>query len=342
MRNRGNTPEVSVIVPFYNIEECVSYCVDSLLNQKFGDYELLLIDDGSTDSTGTKLEELSLKDERISVYHKPNGGLSDARNYGLKKAKGKYVTFVDGDDLVSPWYLEHLVFSAKKYPNSIIFSGFKNINYVRLMETPHEWQLCNAEPEEVMDQGEMIVNFLYDYIAESAWGKLVPRCAYDDGFFPVGSLYEDLATFPKLISRFSSFVRLDVKDYGYVCRPNSIVRSRSTKIQQVYDYVDALQGVMDWIEDNVGMGVEDRAVRYRTCLAFMRMHPVLQKVDDGKEEARKIMKEQKSFVRRSLKVLCRDPHLSYLVKFRIFLFSLSPSASERLNSAYQHLKLYNG
>ena len=99
---------ISVIVPVYNTEKYLHRCVDSILAQTFTDFELLLIDDGSTDSSGAICDESAQKDSRVRVFHKENGGVSSARNLGLDKAKGKWVTFVDSDDWIKESFLNKL------------------------------------------------------------------------------------------------------------------------------------------------------------------------------------------------------------------------------------------
>lgn len=91
---------ISIIIPVYNVERYVSICIISILEQSFQDYEIILVDDGSKDRSGSICDEYREKDSRISVIHKTNGGLSDARNAGLKQAKGEYVLFVDSDDYI--------------------------------------------------------------------------------------------------------------------------------------------------------------------------------------------------------------------------------------------------
>lgn len=103
-----SSPRISVIVPVYNVESLLSRCVDSLLKQKFTDYEVLLVDDGSTDSSGYICDEYAEKDSRIRVIHKPNGGVSETRNKGIDEAKGEWITFVDSDDYVTIDYLSDL------------------------------------------------------------------------------------------------------------------------------------------------------------------------------------------------------------------------------------------
>lgn len=99
---------ISIIVPIYNAEQYIHRCVDSILAQSYTDFELLLIDDGSTDSSGVICDEYAAKDFRVRVFHKPNGGVSSARNLGLDNARGKWITFVDADDWVAPQLLEGL------------------------------------------------------------------------------------------------------------------------------------------------------------------------------------------------------------------------------------------
>lgn len=105
---------ISVIVPVYNSEKTLVRCVDSILSQTFSDFELLLVDDGSTDSSGKMCDNYALKDKRVHVFHKKNGGVSSARNVGLDNASGKWVTFCDSDDYVNGnWLQIYLSFCSK-------------------------------------------------------------------------------------------------------------------------------------------------------------------------------------------------------------------------------------
>ncbi len=106
---------ISVIVPIYNIENHLSKCLYSILNQTYKDFELILVDDGSTDTSGAICDEFAEKDNRITVIHKENGGVSSARNEGLSYARGEYITFVDGDDFVNDRMLEILLKNAQEH-----------------------------------------------------------------------------------------------------------------------------------------------------------------------------------------------------------------------------------
>ena len=115
-------PEVSVIVPVYNVEAYVAKCIDSILAQTFTDYELILVNDGATDGSPAILHEYAGKDPRISVIDKPNGGLSDARNAGMKQASGTYLCFIDSDDFIEPQMLEKTVRKLHETDADIITS----------------------------------------------------------------------------------------------------------------------------------------------------------------------------------------------------------------------------
>lgn len=113
--------KISVVIPVYNVEKYLRECVDSVLCQTYTDYEVILVDDGSTDSGGQICDEYALKDPRIRVIHQPNGGLSAARNTGLAAAQGEYVYFLDSDDYIEAQTLEHLVSLANKEAADIVF-----------------------------------------------------------------------------------------------------------------------------------------------------------------------------------------------------------------------------
>lgn len=120
--SRNNKTKISVIIPVYNTERFLPQCIDSILSQTFVFFELLLIDDGSTDTSGLVCDEYARKDKRIKVFHKENEGVSLARNFGLDHAKGEYVCFVDSDDWVEVDYLEFLVSNIGKA--DILFFSF--------------------------------------------------------------------------------------------------------------------------------------------------------------------------------------------------------------------------
>ena len=105
---------ISVVVPVYNVEQYLEKCVNSIINQTYKNLEIILVDDGATDKSGKLCDELAKLDNRIMAYHKKNGGLSDARNYGVERATGDYIGFVDGDDYIDAEMYEKLYEAIKK------------------------------------------------------------------------------------------------------------------------------------------------------------------------------------------------------------------------------------
>lgn len=121
------TPKISCIVPVYNVEKYLRRCVDSILNQTFTDFELILVDDGSLDNSPAICDEYAVKDSRIKVIHKVNGGVSSARNVGLDVAKGEWICFVDSDDLIEADYMQKMYEAAINNNSDFIMCGIQQI-----------------------------------------------------------------------------------------------------------------------------------------------------------------------------------------------------------------------
>lgn len=117
-------PKISIIVPVYNAEQYLHHCIDSILVQTYTNFELLLIDDGSTDSSGSICDEYAKKDSRVRVFHKTNGGVSSARNFALDKAEGEYIGWVDADDWIEPNMYEKMYNSAIDNQADIVYCNF--------------------------------------------------------------------------------------------------------------------------------------------------------------------------------------------------------------------------
>ena len=128
-RSMGMTPEISIIVPIYKVEAYIHKCVNSILNQTFKNFELILVEDGSPDKCGEICDEYAKKDSRVVVIHKENGGVSSARNIGLKKAVGKYISFIDPDDYLELNYYDELLKISKDNELDIAVCQIRTINY---------------------------------------------------------------------------------------------------------------------------------------------------------------------------------------------------------------------
>lgn len=155
-------PKLSVIVPIYNVEEYLENCIESILNQTFKDFELILVNDGSTDNSLYICYEYMSKDNRIKVIDKDNGGVSSARNRGIKIAKGEYIAFVDPDDDIESNMYEELMNRITKYNVDIVISSFK---YVDLIKNNTIYQKIWSKTEKVIDKDEIKNEIFYDLLS---------------------------------------------------------------------------------------------------------------------------------------------------------------------------------
>ena len=222
--------KISVIIPFYNVEKFAERCIQSVLEQTFTDFELILVDDGSPDNCGKICDDFAKKDRRVRVFHTKNRGLSAARNLGLDKATGEYVSFIDGDDAVTPDYLEYLYGLINKYNTDISTCAFRSLIY---KPSTNDF-IARAAPENndafVVAQEEVLNLLLgdrYDLIASMA--KLYRRKILDDIKFPVGQLYEDANTIYKIYLKIKQVAIGKGYKYLYTVRQDSISHSGFTK-----------------------------------------------------------------------------------------------------------------
>ena len=156
---------ISVIVPVYNTEKYLDECIQSILNQSFTDFELLLIDDGSTDRSGAICDQYAAKDERVRVFHTENGGVSSARNVGLDEAKGEWIAFVDSDDWVKSLFLENFIRYVDDVDIIISYSEIETKNGIHKIEISSEGIVTNTNFHELFTKYGMTVN-------TTSWAKL--------------------------------------------------------------------------------------------------------------------------------------------------------------------------
>lgn len=161
---------ISVIVPIYNMEKLMRKCLDSILAQTFDNYECLLIDDGSTDGSPAICDEYAAKDARFKAYHKPNGGLSDARNFGLAHAQGEYTIFFDPDDWVDKDCLKEMYAKAAETGADMVFCDYFNEDIYRRQYSKQIPTSLNHE--------DLLKDVLIGKIFGYTWNKLLKRGLY--------------------------------------------------------------------------------------------------------------------------------------------------------------------
>ena len=234
-----NNPVISVIIPVYNVEKYLKKCIQSIIDQTYKNLEIILVDDGSSDNSGKICDEFAQKYNRIKVIHKTNGGLSDARNAGLDIMSGEWVSFVDSDDFVSPYYIENLHYLVNKYDVDIAITSF-----VRFYNENTKLSSSKISNQEVLlhDPNDAVKNMLYGkYYSVSAWSKMYKKDLFYNKRFTKGKIYEDFELMPIITSQSKKVAFCNVIDYFYYCRQNSITKSDfSKKNMQGYEALDSL------------------------------------------------------------------------------------------------------
>lgn len=212
--------KVSIIVPVYKVEKFLDRCIRSLTNQTYQNLEIILVDDGSPDHCGERCDDWANREERIISVHKKNGGLSDARNYGVHFATGDYIMFVDSDDYVANNIVEILLSEIYKYDASMACC-----NYLKTSEDSADFDKF-VEEEYVLSGREACLSMMdHFYFLTTAWASLIRSDIVAKYEFPAGRNQEDEATTYKYHYASPKVAVTTAKLYGYYQNPNSIMNS---------------------------------------------------------------------------------------------------------------------
>lgn len=229
-----NFPLISIIVPIYNVEKYLAKCVQSILHQSYDNLEIILIDDGSTDTSPIICDQLSARDNRILVVHQANGGLSSARNAGLDRATGDYIGFVDSDDWIEEDMYMTLLTAAKEYNADIaICTHFvdKEKETIPVNNTGEHKIYSREEALKELFKDKLIKNY--------AWNKLYKKELFTNIRFPIGRFFEDIAVIYKLFNQASKVVLICESKYHYLLRHDSII-GKEMNPNKEYQYLLAV------------------------------------------------------------------------------------------------------
>lgn len=311
-----NKIKISVIVPVYNVEEYLVECIDSILGQTFEEFELILVDDGATDGSGTICDMYAAKDQRIKVLHKKNGGLSSARNAGIESALGEYIAFIDSDDVVHPDYLKDMVFIAEKEGADLVACSF-------IRGEQCVWHDAEKAKDENLDirLGLEILNRMNDndVVVTVAWNKLYHRKFFKDYAlrYPEGKIHEDMFLTPQILYHADKMVITNHKLYFYRQRPNSIMSAAFSLNQlQVLEAIEFRISFFKQIESSL-LVIHEYESYVRKLIEMygkMRMESSDQfaiYMKELKYKAREIFKSKEVFSKLSVK---------YKVKLFLFVF----------------------
>lgn len=224
----NNKPLISVIVPIYHVENYLERCIKSIINQTYSNLEILLVDDGSKDRCSEICDEYANLDSRITALHKDNGGLSDARNYGIARAKGEYIILIDSDDYIHKDMIQILADELFRESADITICTYK---YVYDNKPDEEDAVFNHREEtRVLDRKlaqEMYYTSNLTLDLTVAWNKLYKKSLFDDIKYPVGKIYEDEYTTYKLLYKCEKICYIKMPLYYYLQRSDSIIGKMS-------------------------------------------------------------------------------------------------------------------
>lgn len=327
-------PKISIIVPVYNVEEYLEKCIDSILNQIFKDFELILVNDGSTDNSLDICKRYKSIDDRICIIDKKNGGLSSARNAGLDIAKGEYIGFVDSDDYIHPQMYEILYDQIIKNKADISICNYEEVyNYDECYfhynennkpDTIIEY-LSNIQSLERIDSPEGVIFVV-------AWNKLYKRDIFKNLRYKHGIIHEDEYIIHRILYKCEKVVHIKKALYFYMQRDGSIMQEK-TKITRI-DYLLALSDRINFFYEK---GLKDLQNKYERLylVEIFNIYPKLKKYKNYKKK----LLLRLNFLKLIL-ILRKNKDYSYKEKIMWIIFVLNPNIYIKYKN-YKHREEIN-
>lgn len=236
----------SIIVPIYNVEALLPRCIDSLIGQQYQNIEIILVNDGSTDSSEAICREYLNRDSRIKLINKENGGLSSARNAGLKLSKGEYIFFVDSDDYVTSDFCSVGVDGFLNHNADVVIFGFNNI----FVDT-NKIIKKHCKKSRVISKEEALKGTLIDgYINSLAWNKAYKRELFDNIKYPEGMVFEDVGTTYKIFDKANTIYITSNITYNYEIRNGSLSNKWWCNDKKINDFFALRYNQLQFINKN--------------------------------------------------------------------------------------------
>ncbi|HET9022790.1 MAG TPA: glycosyltransferase [Ornithinibacter sp.] len=312
------TALVSVIVPVYDTEEHLDDCVRSIVAQRHPALDVILVDDGSTDSSPQLCDAWAVRDARVRVIHTANGGLSRARNEGLDVARGEYVTFVDADDVIGPEHVAHLVEAARNEGVGLVAADL-----VSFADGGPGPTFRPATGVRVVPSDEALDDIVRRGIGFASCGKLMAADVFRGLRFRPGADFEDLEILPRLFARTVSVAVSDAANYGYRQHAASLMGGHRRLLRA--SLLEVLSSDIGVAVDRHGAGSE-RAERLTVWYAVNALRILEEAARSGVRREPGYDREYRRFLARHLRVLLGSRDLSALYKGAVVLSMLSPDA----------------
>lgn len=270
---------VSIIVPVYKTERYLSRCLRSILAQDYQELDIILVDDGSPDNSGVLCDELAQTDARIQVIHKKNGGLSSARNAGIKAAKGDYICFIDSDDYVAKDYVSTLYGLMQKHGADLV-----KINYVEVCTDTYSKKAIGTSKRETVYTGKDVERAFLELQVDSVCVFLYKKSLIGDTQFPEGKTSEDIPFNFSLFQKAKTFVYLPAEKYYYYHNPDSI--SNGPLDRNYWNYLFFREGIFDFyrFSDDRHLAQKAEALYARAAMGMMtrmRLYGAASDIDES-------------------------------------------------------------
>ncbi len=318
--NQDSQPLVSVIIPVYNVEPYLRICVDSILKQTYSNIEIILVDDGSPDNCPKICDEYSIKDSRVRVIHKTNGGLYAARQTGIEQIRGEYFSFVDSDDYISPDYIEKLLNCAIENNADIVSCNFFMVNG-KLQTEIYENPGLNGK--------ESILKLLQGNLDGYTWLKLIrTEIIKNNIYFKVDklSMWEDVLFSVELYYYSKKISYISHPLYYYRYNPNSLCNTFSE--QKITDFITAITLIENFLKSKEIISDYEKALN--SLKARAKVLIIVQSPYKLRKQYLRIFSEADSFIFKTqsipiynkLEALCFINHLNavgYLIKLILFI-----------------------
>ena len=332
-------PLISVIIPIYGVEPYLRRAVDSVLRQTYRNLDIILVDDGSLDGCGKICDAYAAKEARVRVIHKENGGLSDARNAGLKIAGGDYIAFLDSDDYYAPRFIEILYEQICLQDADVAVCTYEVTEEMQAAQEPDFAAACKeydrGEIQPVCyDRAQMLMNQYDAHCPDAtyfivAWNKLYKASLWKGITFPTGKIHEDEATIYKIFDKIQKGVYLRLPLYAYFSMPGSI--TRETFNLKRLDWMDALDDRIAFFAERKETALRRAAIRARADGAIRYYLPLSRQLRHAKEEKKRL----RGYVREALQAdrtdrRCGEGFLSVKTRLGYRLFLLLPGIYVRV------------
>ena len=252
-------PLISVIVPVYNVEKYLGKCIDSIINQTYRNIEIILVDDGSTDSSGEICDSYARQHKNVTTYHQTNGGLSSARNYGIERARGEYIGFVDSDDYIEPNMYEVLLQLLQSNNAEMSMCALYDVFDGKIRKIHKDIEIITVDREEAI---KMVLEA--DVVSVTAVNKLYKRELFSTVRYPVGKTIEDGFVIVDLLSGCNRVAISSEQLYYYVHRQASITTAAFS--EKNMDAIECYERIYDIVKNDYPNILE--AARTRLCWAY--------------------------------------------------------------------------